>query len=161
MKTQNQHSDKPNALPCVQTPVKCRFFAQYWGQEVLGSTHFKNIKAVMFNYDLFGSLNTAKGLISATEAFKTYFLWLKPLSKITDEHCILIFNNFFPNAIRYSDAEKIYDIKSFIKSNFSEDVIIDEDFIFYTDFMRSKGYALPFMKYSVDDLVSLGWLQLL
>ena len=29
------------------------------------------------------------------------------------------------------------------------------------DFLRSKGYAVPFMEYSVDDLVSFGWVQLL
>jgi len=52
-------SDKNN------TNAKCRFFAQYWGQEILGSTHFNNTKSVIFNYDLFGSLNTSKGLIGA------------------------------------------------------------------------------------------------
>jgi len=29
------------------------------------------------------------------------------------------------------------------------------------DYLRSKGYALPFMEYSVEDLISFGWVRLL
>ena len=28
------------------------------------------------------------------------------------------------------------------------------------DYLRSKGYAIPFMEYSVDELVNLGWVRL-
>ena len=129
-----------------QNDVKCRFFAQYLGQEVIMAKNADKpqlIERIWYDY-----------------LPKDSYLLLKEISKITDKDCILIFNKFFPDAIRYSDAEKIYNIKSYIKSNFLEDVIIDEDFIFYTDFMRSKGYAMPFMGYSVSNLVDFGWVRL-
>lgn len=135
---------------CDKTTVKCRFFAQYWGQNILSSTHFENIKAVMFNYDLFGALNTAKGLISATEAFKTYFLWLKPLSKITDEDLEFIYQNKKINVDIDKDVYLSKKLSNFVESD-----------IYLTDYLRSKGYALPFMEYSVEDLVSFGWVQLI
>lgn len=28
------------------------------------------------------------------------------------------------------------------------------------DYLRSKGYAIPFMEYSVEELVNLGWMRL-
>jgi hypothetical protein len=36
-----------------------------------------------------------------------------------------------------------------------------ESDIYLTDYLRSKGYALPFMEYTVDNLVSFGWVQFL
>lgn len=141
-------SEKDQAKPLDKTAIKCRFFGQYFEQIIAKETKYPNSPTI----------NTTTVLL--INELSNYHLELKPLSKIADEDCILIFNKFYPNAIRYADAEKIYDIKNAIKSNFSEDVIIDEDFIFYTDFMRSKGYAVPFMEYSVDDLVSFGWVRL-
>ena len=123
---------------------KAKFFAQYWGQHLI----------------IMGSFLRIIDHVTLCNIENDDILQLKPLSKISDEYCILIFNKFFPNAIKYSNAEKIYDIKSSIKSNFSEDVIIDEDFIFYTDFMRSKGYALPYIDLSVEDLIEYGWIKL-
>jgi hypothetical protein len=127
-----------------KTDVKCRFFMNYYGQEVFAIDEKEAIRINSKTISYMGQKS---------------FLRLKSVSKITDDDCILIFNKFYPNAIRYSDAEKVYDIKATIKSNFSEDVIIDNDFIFYTDFMRSKGYAVPFMEYSVEDLISFGWVR--
>jgi hypothetical protein len=64
MKTETDNSDKtqlnkePNH-PLQKTDVKRRFFAQYWGQIILGSNHFKHSKAVIFNYE--ESFNVQKG----------------------------------------------------------------------------------------------------
>lgn len=63
------------------------------------------------------------------------YLELKPLSKITDEdreYCVSIGDG------------RIY-------KNFQQNQV---------DFLRSKGYAIPFMNFSVEDLVSFGWMQL-
>ena len=43
-----------------------------------------------------------------------------------------------------------YGSKNFVKFNQEQ-----------TDFLRLKGYAVPFMEYSVEDLISFGWVQLL
>lgn len=148
---------------------KARFFAQYLNQRVFYQNRIGNIVSFYLSC---GNLtkqvwivsledeNFEKNELSCEANINECQLILTPLSHISDEDCILIFNKFYPNAIRYADSEKIYDIKNAIKSNFSEDVIIDEDFIFYTDFLRSKGYALPYMDLSVEDLVEYGWIKL-
>ena len=153
-----EHKNTNETSQLRQTAVKCRFFAQYLGQKVFHG--FSDFEMILQPHHLESSFynKSKKELSEFTNP--NPFLELKPLSKISDKDCILIFNKFFPNAIRYSDDEKIYDIKSSVKSNFLEEVISDKDFIFYTDFMRSKGYALSFMEYSVDDLVSFGWVRL-
>lgn len=80
------------------------------------------------------------------------YVKLNPISKITDK-----------------DAEHIMQLEGFI------DGFLSDDFLNFlndlkkghcnkfqvVDYLRSKGYALPFMDYSVDDLVSFGWVQLL
>jgi len=157
-----------------KTDVKCRFFAQYWGQNILGSTHFKNKKAVIFNYDLFGSLKTNNNIISAEESFNTYFLNLKPLSKYTDEDAIAVEKIWRKSDCRieiyYENAEKykneIIVGRNLIKYWLEECKLNFQARIDYrtiqhiTDYLRSKGYAVPFMEYSVEDLVSFGWVRL-
>ena len=75
------------------------------------------------------------------------YLELKLLSKITDEDAqeiqIITGANHLPKQpLIYACLKK-------------------SDAIPVIDFLRSKGYAIPFMGYSVEDLVSFGWVQLL
>ena len=76
-----------------------------------------------------------------------FFLQLKPLSKITDEDAISMYRGLERN---YESANQfLEDYKSIGFLEQSE-----------VDFLRSKGYAVPFMGYSVEDLVSFGWVRL-
>ena len=79
-------------------------------------------------------------------------LLLSSLSKITDE-----------------DAEHIMQLEAFIDGFLSDDFL---EFLIdlkkghcnkfeVVDYLRSKGYAIPFMEYSIEDLISFGWVQLL
>ena len=122
--------------------VKSRFFAQYWGQKVMK----KNIEGLENFY------SEPDGFIHSMTKDSHLFLELKPLSKITDE-----------------DAEHIMQLEAFIDGFLSDDFL---EFLIdlkkghcnkfeVVDFLRSKGYALPFMEYSVEDLISFGWVQLL
>lgn len=118
--------------------IKARFFAQYWGQPVLRFQHIVSI-----SYDINPSKMSAD---EYSHLLEDGFLKLKPLSKITDE-----------------DALKCWKNDSYVASK--DDVkIVDRLFLEMTavncDYLRSKGYAVQFMDYSVDDLVSFGWLQL-
>lgn len=83
------------------------------------------------------------------------YLELKPLSKITDEDAeeLLPFVSFQFSS-KYTDEQIKEEIK---KSVLDTEMMPFELF----DFLRSKGYALPYMNYSVDDLISFGWVQLL
>lgn len=134
--------DTKQAPQLPQTDVKSRFFAQYWGQKVMK----KNIEGLENFY------SEPDGFIRSMTKDSPLFLELKPLSKITDE-----------------DAENIMQLEAFIDGFLSDDFL---EFLIdlkkghcnkfeVVDFLRSKGYALPFMEYSVEDLISFGWVQLL
>jgi len=148
---------------CI-TAVKSRFFSQYWGQKVGVKDKFDNwTVGNIFGLDF-------------------ECLELKPISKITDEDAIkvaILMTKFKWNldlgvkVIQQENQIRIYyDAKS---SGFKHTTTIYDDFfgrnyigepiqplsgeIF--DYLRSKGYAVPFMEYSVNDLISLGWVQFL
>ncbi len=131
------NTDKKNTqLP--QSSVKSRFFAQYWGQKVMK----KNIEGLENFY------SEPDGFIRSMTKDSPLFLELKPLSKITDEDVISMYRGLERN---YESANQfLEDYKSIGFLEQSE-----------VDFLRSKGYAVPFMEYSVDDLISFGWVRLL
>ena len=117
---------------CVQTDVKCRFFAQYWGTKTM------YVGGV-------GLVEVGKGGWNLKHP--DFFLQLKPLSKITDEDAISMYRGLERN---YESANQfLEDYKSIGFLEQSE-----------VDFLRSKGYAVPYMEYSVDELVKIGWVKL-
>lgn len=77
---------------------------------------------------------------------ESWFLTLKPLSSINDE-----------------DAE-IIDLGS---EDYDELGWFDKEGMFYywsfidVDYLRSKGYALPWMGLSVEEMIQAGWIRLL
>ena len=75
------------------------------------------------------------------------YLELKPLSKITDEDA--------------KEIQRITGANHLPKQPLIYACLQKSDAIPVIDFLRSKGYAVPFIEYSVDDLVSFGWVQLL
>ena len=117
-----------------KTDVKCRFFAQYYGTETFcgGDNHI---------------ITNVEWYTISDESYPNPHLKLKPLSKITNEDAISMYRGLERN---YESANQfLEDYKSIGFLEQSE-----------VDFLRSKGYAVPFMGYSVDDLVKIGWVQL-
>ena len=126
------NSDTNQAEQLNETVVKCRFFAQYWGTKTMyvGGVGLVEIGNGGWNLK-----------------HPDFFLQLKSLSKITDEDAISMYRGLERN---YESANQfLEDYKSIGFLEQSE-----------VDFLRSKGYAVPFMGYSVDDLVKIGWVQL-
>ena len=127
---------------------KAKFFAQYWGQRIWRYNHTTGEKALLY--------------INATtiENKKHFgfggFLELKPLSQITDEDAIEVAKlskSFF-------DDPKIWGrtvIKSFTTdcSSYSASVILNIE-----HYLRSKGYALPWMGISVEQQIEWEWVKL-
>jgi hypothetical protein len=117
-----------------QNAVKCRFFAQYWGTKTMYVGGVGLVEVGNGGWNL---------------KHPDFFLQLKPLSILSDEdyHIIaeLYVKPIFRNKENYIDEATQFTI-------FKVEEI---------DFLRSKGYAVPFMEYSVDDLISFGWVQLL
>ena len=116
---------------------KAKFFAQYWGQYVL-----------YFTSDFLRKIDN----LTLDSVENDDYLELKPLSQISDEDaskvCDLIFitnNNL--------NIQQIKQIVILIESNNWNNYKI-------FDYLRSKGYALPWMDLSVEDLVEYGWIKL-
>jgi len=155
---------------------KAKFFAQYWGQNVLDSDR----GFTFLDYD---------SMIELEAETETQILNLKPLSSITDEdatqiakHSIstLDIEGFEVVKIDRSENTKIFisfnnllRCKGYfisISSNGTlsafetyKDDIKQKFYQFPTtafDYLRSKGYALPFMGLSVEKQIEYRWVKL-
>ncbi|WP_418360129.1 hypothetical protein [Sphingobacterium detergens] len=117
-------------------------FALYWGQIVAviikGSyTHKEGAKHVVSSHVL--------ETINSYSKHK-YALELKPLSSISDAHFLEVMWRIFPFQPR----------SSFKKGR----IYMDHLNINQCDYLRSKGYAIPWNGLSVEKLVEYGWVKL-
>ena len=138
--------------------VKSRFFAQYWGTKTIYVGGVGKVEVGNGGWDL---------------KHPDFFLQLKSLSNYTDEDAIAVEKIWRKSDNRieeyFKENESNYKIvgRLLIKFWGKEEKLnfqnrIDHRTIQHiTEYLRSKGYALPFMEYSVDDLISFGWVQLL
>lgn len=166
----NQNTIKPG----MTVEAKAMFFAQYWGQKV-------RVWAVNGDANVFkvGQTYMSKHIL------KNCSLLLKPLSSITNEDAtevakILDFHDGDGLIIqRNKDHIGIYDkyndepfrlntlymyhnvLEIFSKDERRKVFQYDlERLLQVTDYLRSKGYALPWMGYSVEEMVQAGWVKL-
>ena len=148
---------------------KSKFFAQYWGQHVL-----------YFSSDFLRKIDN----LTLDSIENDDFLELKPLSQISDEDAInvaklvspMLFEGRGKNGGHYIDKSETwwYSVKHNGKT-LMVDIDLDGYIFEYdeveeykrpsrsligTDYLRSKGYALPWMDLSVEDLVEYGWVKL-
>lgn len=151
---------------------KTKFFAQYWGQKIL----------------LFDGLpSDVDSWIDGSNS-KSFVLNLKPLSSITDEDAIALSKIILEapfSRYRNINVTRNFSVTDFpyimvshknlrhrlqidcTLVNFNileleEDVSSQIDMKPYAciDYLRSKGYALPWMGLSVDEMVEAGWINL-
>ena len=148
---------------------KAKFFAQYFGQHVL-----------YFSSDFLRKIDN----LTLDSIEDDDFLELKPLSQISDEDTIevaklvspMLFEGRGKNGGHYIDKSETWWYS--VKHN-GKTLMVDIDLDGYvfeydevdeykrpsrsligTDYLRSKGYALPYMDLSVEDLVEYGWIKL-
>ena|SRR5690606_12753456 len=135
---------------------KARFFALYWGVKCLRN-EFLNDNIPPHKVDV----STCRGL-------PQQYLELTPLSQITDEDAVAVYN-----LAGVDEAHvKFYELNDsdFIKQgkNLAQSALYSNGTRFtglyrmslVADYLRSKGYALPWMGMSVEDLVSYGWVKI-
>lgn len=129
--------------------LKTLFFAQYWGQKV--AKYPKSVSVLKWPVD---------DAISC--GVENRHLELIPLSKISDNHAIEYFDILWHESHKSKSKEfKIEYGKEWANNLLSERFgLIPSNILNGIDYLRSKGYALPFMQYSVADLVNLGWIEL-
>lgn len=121
---------------------KAKFFAQYWGQKVQKYLERKDIWKI--NEGFHARIHES-------------YLELTPLSEITDEHAIDVADilegfGVWVGAVEYINVgiKYIEGCENHMSGAHSKIV----------DYLRSKGYALPWLNYSVEKQIELGWIKL-
>ncbi|MCT4153226.1 hypothetical protein HZP59_18515 [Elizabethkingia anophelis] len=130
---------------------KARFFAQYWGQKI---AYWNN------NIQIKPKLN-----ILINEIDDHDVLELKPLSSITEEDAMKV-----SQIATHKSYERTSNIKhgKMIAQHFAKEYnptgLIQISLISTVsriiDYLRSRGYALPWMEISVQKLIEYGWVKL-
>ena len=135
---------------------KARFFALYQFSHVC----FEGISNSVWNTErctVFGYFinNDDEGKIYVKDASA---LMLYPLSKIKEEDVKYICIDFAGiNENRYNQFS-FEEKKSHVLETISD---FTDTNVVLVDYLRFKGYALPFMGFSVDELVEMKWIKLL
>ena len=136
---------------------KSKFFSQYWGQQCFVEPSFNDYTTALMGVDL--------------DSLSDGYLFLTPLSKITDEDAIevanVVFNGLQPSYAKIIGLEiMFYHFKGTkqsgiqINDKIEIDTMTTHNMIVVYQYLQSKGYALPFHDLSVDDLVGYGWVVL-
>lgn len=120
---------------------KAKFFSLFFKQKVLRTGLFPELIPV--------------ATWTLNNPLKEEYLELKPLSSITDEDALEIANILKVELHTESLIQFIHNsIKTYIDKGYKG---IDSHIL---DFLRSKGYTLPWMGLSVEKLVEYGWIKL-
>lgn len=128
----------------INNKNKVKFFALYWAQKVfvnplLGDEPVRN--TYLFTED-------------EPEDISYEYLQLKPLSSISDEDAI---------ELGYSTCDDPLNSNYGMSASgcFFDDWTQREEMLMSdSDYLRSKGYALPWMGLSVEEMVEAGWIKL-
>lgn len=133
----------------VTTEIKERVFALYWGQKVvkfkigLGETGPFTLK----NDSQYTALCNKKEY-----GFENAYLQLTPLHFISDNDCFELCKYWYAYPNQWSAENGSTIVLTYSKH--------DNMPGWLTDYLRSKGYALPAFGYSVDELVEVGVFKL-
>ncbi|GGG97494.1 hypothetical protein [Pedobacter zeae] len=114
---------------------KKKLFCQYFGQKVVCASISDKRTSLMH-----------QTTFTYPDEFKNHCLVLKPLSSITDEDQDYILRDKTCNSMELVQEDKI---GAFFHSD-----------VYVTDYLRSKGYALPWMGLSVEKQIEYGWVKL-
>ena len=140
---------------------KRKFFAQYWGQ--------RNLLHVIDDDDIHLLLND-----EMANDVKNWLLYLIPLSQISDEDVIqgimITYNKTYDDLGEILEVKHYNTFSSITTTSAGQNFKTHRSFHHWNgdrkigskecDYFRSKGYALPWMDLSVEDLVEYGWIKL-
>lgn len=129
---------------------KAKFFALYWGQNCAWMKRPHEIEYLE--------------KVSDYSITWISYLELKPISSISDEDAIEVYNIMIPLG-KSAEKERIFYGRSFIKDYDTTNETLEFaqsylDIQRAIDFLRSRGYALPWIGLSVEQLIEYGWIKL-
>ena len=120
------------------TENKLKFFALYYGQDVLRHKKWKLAS---------DKISGISSLLS-----KNYYLELRYIESITDEECIEL-ERILKENINTSEMAIICRIQD-LHINISKLLQIE------SEFLRSKGFLVPFMNLTTDQIIEFGWAKI-
>lgn len=130
---------------------KAKFFAQYYPQKILHHVDYEDYCPVGFSEML--DINYY--------ANNSYYLSLKPLSSISEEDALEVFDILFPNS-GYKNEVKLDLIKDWIYLIGRESGgYLPKNYVLFIDCLRSNGYAIQWMGLTVQEMVEAGWIKLI
>lgn len=150
--------NKNTIKPEMTVEAKARFFAQYWGQNILHRKDGSYVSVCFLNPigDRFLELTSLADITveDAIEVAKLIGLSegdFEVSHRPTDIHIEAYsqeFTLFFEDcSIYFNDFD-------------TDSANTGIDYLSAYDFLRSRGYALPFMEWSVEQMVEAGWIKL-
>lgn len=133
----------------ITKEVKAKIFSLYYGQSVLRWHQW-----IDSTPNSFVDMRTPMRL--ELSVGNGWYILLKPLSEISDEDAIQVSEILYGSVTRATSIRNTKIIIDCICDGFIDDEYKMSDFIHIIQLLQSKGYALPYFDYSVNDLVELG-----
>ena len=155
---------------------KLKFFGLYAGQDVLilnENFEFSDSNSQRLTYT---NLRRIEEVIKAGRTINDLKLYLKPIQSVSQKDGKYWHENTFPKfynfkSIVINESRNIWAIDEFVNKdgsiqnglkilyiNSSENI---QGNIEIADYLRSKGYALPYMDLSIQQLIHFGWIELI
>lgn len=130
-------------MPELTPDLKERLFMQYYMQNLMWFAGYEEEMGVF----IVSGRATGESIDSA-------YLGLRSVSNITDEEAIEIAKIVRPKHqyLHTPEEGKWYILR--------ERTTSPKEYLQLTDYLRSIGVALPFMGYSVEELVEAGWVKM-
>lgn len=119
----------------INNENKAKFFALHLGQETISSA---TITPNLISTVLLGQEN--------------HSVKLKPLSQITDEEAVKVIMIGLGKDYKEFDGEPVAAVEYYKTS-----IVFDSN---EADYLRSKGYALPFLGLTVEQMIEANWIKL-
>lgn len=131
------------------------FFAQYWGQKI---AYRHNQKSRIIKY--------VKNLVLGTYAVnekvlteKGWFLELTPVISVSDEDAVEV-SRIMGLYDQYAIIGRIFCTREFDNSNDMKETMLYNMHCEAVEYMRSKGYAMPWRGVTVKKQIEYGWIKL-
>lgn len=148
----------------INNENKAKFFALYWGQEIFRYRNVDKISPQAIN------IHVDHYTLNPTVVFEFGYIVLKHLSSISDEDAIEVAkintsidwnNGLEPSVWINSFGYKVVSNGTGLIQRYGQ-TLICEPYLSLHQFqlLISKGYALPWMGLSVEEMVEAGWIKL-
>lgn len=125
---------------------KAKFYTLYWGQEICVWPELENLKEVRTKV--------------LSELDENDYLLLKCTDSLSDED-INVCYNLYCAYVAYDGTMDFKPQDEMAKHWYeNEGLSVIDDVPILVDYLRSKGYALPYLTLSVAEQITYGWIKL-